>query len=76
MCVNEYGPSFALTTPPPHTHTHIRAHTLTRFKQHPQEIYQNLTDFEEALLENPLSMFIKYTFLYLVAGKLDGRCVP
>jgi hypothetical protein len=40
-----------------------------------QEVYQDLTDFEEALLENPLSMFIKYTFLYLLAGKLDGRCV-
>jgi hypothetical protein len=28
------------------------------------------------LLENPLSLFIKYTFLYLFAGKLDGRYRP
>ncbi len=38
-------------------------------------VYDDLTDFEEALLENPLSMFVKYTLLYLLAGKMDGRCV-
>ncbi|TFJ86925.1 hypothetical protein NSK_002013 [Nannochloropsis salina CCMP1776] len=36
---------------------------------------KDLTPFEQALLENPLSLFIKYTFLYLFAGKLDGSHV-
>lgn len=37
-----------------------------------QDVYEDLNAFEQALLECPLSMFIKYTFLYLIAGKRDG----
>lgn len=75
-----YGSVSGISGHPPNTqrsltHTHRWPLLFQLTKPQQQEIYQNLTDFEEALLENPLSMFIKYTFLYLVAGKLDGRCV-
>ena len=41
----------------------------------PSLLSQDLTAFEQALLENPLSLFVKYTFLYLFAGKMDGSHV-
>ena len=37
-----------------------------------KDVYEDLTAFEQALLENPCSLLIKYTFLYLFAGKMDG----
>nr|AQX92138.1 Om [Nannochloropsis oceanica] len=57
---------------------HMYHNHLTKDMSHPwmtKEVFEDLTPFEQALLENPLSLFIKYTFLYLFAGKMDGSHV-
>lgn len=57
---------------------HMYHNHLSKDMSHPwmtKVVYDDLTDFEEALLENPLSMFVKYTLLYLLAGKMDGSHV-
>jgi hypothetical protein len=40
-----------------------------------QELFGELNAFEEALVECPLTMFVKFTFIYLLAGKRDGSHV-
>ena len=38
-------------------------------------MHEELNKFEQALLECPLTMFVKFTFFYLLAGKRDGSHV-
>lgn len=54
---------------------HMYHNHLTKDMSHPwftKELYDDLNSFEEALLQNPLTLFIKYSLLYLFMGKRDG----
>lgn len=57
---------------------HMYHNHLTKDMSHPwltKEIFETFSKVEEMILECPLSMFVKFTFFYLVAGKCDGSHV-